>query len=48
MTNWLAFSLGALAVMTPSILWLLILVWNAPELCDELHVDVRDDSEPPQ
>jgi hypothetical protein len=39
MTNWLAFSLGAFAVTIPSILWFLVLVWNAPELCDELRED---------
>lgn len=44
--NWLTFSLGALAVIAPSILWLSLLIWNAPELCDELHVDMRNDSEP--
>jgi hypothetical protein len=46
MTNGLAFLLGACAMTVPSILWLSILVWNAPELCDELRVDVHDDSEP--
>jgi len=46
MTNWLAFSLGALAVTMPSILWFSILIWNAPELCDELRVDVRENDTP--
>jgi hypothetical protein len=48
MTNWLAFSLGALAAIVPTVLWLSFLVWNAPELCDELRVDFREDSEPLQ
>jgi hypothetical protein len=42
MTNGIAFLLGALAVTMPSILWFSILIWNAPELCDELRVDVRE------
>lgn len=46
MMDWLAFLLGACAMTVPSILWLSFLAWNAPELCDELHVDIRDDSEP--
>jgi hypothetical protein len=48
MTNWLAFLLGACAMTVPSILLLSLLAWNAPKLCDELRVDVRDDSEPSQ
>jgi hypothetical protein len=48
MTNGLTFLLGACAMIVPSILWLSFLVWNAPELCDELRVDFREDSEPLQ
>jgi len=32
MTNGLAFFLGTLTVMAPSILWLSILVWTAPKM----------------
>jgi hypothetical protein len=45
MTNGLALLLGALGVLVPCTLSFLFLVWNAPELCDELHVDFREDSE---
>jgi hypothetical protein len=46
MTNGLAFLLGACAMTVPTVLWLSFLVWNAPELCDELRVDVREDDAP--